>query len=73
MAEQAGRRFALFSSWALALLIVAGSLNALNNGVSWTVLRDTSWGHVLVAKVLLVPAVRLLTSCGGTRCHVSMG
>src|SRR5579864_4530310 len=47
VAAQAGRRFALLSTGALAVLLVTGPLNALAHGLSWTILRDTDWGHVL--------------------------
>src|SRR5207302_1228801 len=47
IASQAGRRFALLSAVALAALLVTGPLNAVAHGVSWTILRDTTWGYVL--------------------------
>jgi uncharacterized membrane protein len=63
---QAGRRFALLSTVALAVLLVTGPLNAVAHSVSWTILRQTEWGHVLVTKTILVLVVLIVTIVHGS-------
>ena len=63
--SRVGRRFALLSSVALAVILVTGPLNAIEHGLSWSILRDTQWGHILVAKVLLVIVMLGLTGVHG--------
>jgi copper resistance protein D len=65
IAAQAGRRFAVLSAVALGVLVVTGPLNAIDHGISWSILRDTAWGHVLVAKVVLVCIMLVLTAVHG--------
>ena len=66
IASQAGRRFALLSTVALAVLLVTGPLNSVAHGISWTILRETEWGHVLVAKATLVLVVLIVTVVHGS-------
>jgi copper resistance protein D len=66
IASQAGRRFALLSTVALAVLLVTGPLNAVAHGISWTILRETEWGHVLVTKAILVLVVLIMTVVHGS-------
>jgi uncharacterized membrane protein len=61
----AGRRFALLSGIALAVLVVTGPLNAIAHGISQSTLDNTTWGHVLAAKVLLVFVMLVLTGVHG--------
>jgi len=65
IAGRVGRRFALFSSGAVGVLLVTGPLNAVAHGVSWTIVRDTEWGHVLLVKVTLVLAVLVISTVHG--------
>jgi uncharacterized membrane protein len=66
IAGQAGRRFALLSAVVLAVLLVAGPLTAVAHGTSWTILPETEWGHVLVAKATLVLVVLIMTVVHGS-------
>jgi uncharacterized membrane protein len=65
IAAQTGRRFAVISSVALGVLVVTGPLNAIAHGISWSILRDTEWGRVLAAKVVLVGIMLVLTGVHG--------
>ncbi len=65
IAAQGGRRFAVLSTVALGVLVVTGPLNAIDHGISWSILRDTEWGHVLLAKVVLVLSMLVLTAVHG--------
>lgn len=65
IAAQTGRRFAALSSVALGTLLITGPLNAVAHGVSWSILRDTAWGHVLIVKVMLVLIVLVITIVHG--------
>jgi putative copper export protein len=46
--------------------LVTGPLNAVAHGVSWTILRHTEWGHVLVTKAILVLVVLVVTVMHGS-------
>lgn len=64
-AGQIGRRFALLSALALGVLLITGPLNALFHGVSWAIVWQTQWGHVLLAKITLVLVVLVITTVHG--------
>ncbi len=61
VAARAGRRFLNLSTWALGILLLTGPLNVIAHGSSWASLRDSTWGHVLAAKVALVLVVVAIT------------
>lgn len=61
LAGQIGRRFALLSAVALAILVVTGLLNALAHGASPRILQHTEWGHVLTIKAALVVLMLCVT------------
>ena len=65
IAAGAGRRFSVLSVGALAVLVVTGLLNAAVHGISWPILSNTAWGHVLAAKAALVALVIVLTGVHG--------
>lgn len=58
---QVGRRYAVISWIALALLVVTGFLNADREGVDWTRLTVSSYGRILLAKLILVSIVIAIT------------
>lgn len=58
---QVGRRYAVVSWIALALLVVTGFLNAHRAGVDWTRLTTSSYGRILLAKLILVAIVITIT------------
>ncbi len=60
-----GRRFGVYGGLSLAVLLVTGLLNANAHGVSASILRDSKWGHVLIAKIVLVAIVLVLTCIHG--------
>lgn len=67
LVAQLGRRFALLSWIALALLLVTGVLNGERRGVDWESLpaAQSTYGQVLFAKLCLVAVVIVLTLVHG--------
>jgi putative copper export protein len=61
VASLVGKRFAALSGVVLGLLLFTGLLNAAEHGVSWSILRDTTWGRVLIAKMCAVVLMLALT------------
>lgn len=58
---QVGRRYAVLSWVALALLVVTGVLNGERRGIDWTRLPDSSYGRILLVKLIFVTVVILIT------------
>lgn len=58
---QVGRRYAVLSWVALALLVVTGVLNGERRGIDWTRLPDSSYGRILLVKLIFVTVVILMT------------
>ncbi|GBD15622.1 hypothetical protein HRbin26_00513 [bacterium HR26] len=67
LVAQLGRRFAVLSWIALALLVVTGFLNGERRGVAWESLpaAGSTYGQVLFAKLCLVAVVIALTLLHG--------
>lgn len=67
LVAQLGRRFAVLSWIALALLVVTGFLNGERRGVAWESLpaAQSTYGQVLFAKLCLVAVVIALTFLHG--------
>lgn len=67
LVAQLGRRFAVLSWIALALLVVTGFLNGERRGVAWEALptAGSTYGQVLFAKLCLVAVVIALTFLQG--------
>ncbi len=58
---QVGRRYALVSWVALVLLVVTGILNGERRGIDWTRLPQSSYGRILLVKLIFVAIVIALT------------
>lgn len=56
-----GRRYAIVSWVALALLVVTGFLNGQRRGIDWSRLADSSYGRILLVKLIFVALVILIT------------
>ncbi len=58
---QVGRRYAVLSWIALALLVVTGVLNGERRGIDWARLPDSSYGRILLVKLIFVAIVIVIT------------
>ncbi|MGA7671340.1 MAG: DUF4149 domain-containing protein [Nitrolancea sp.] len=58
---QVGRRYAVVSWIALALLVATGFLNGERRGIAWERLPDSNYGRILLAKLILVAIVITIT------------
>ncbi len=58
---QVGRRYAVVSWIALALLVVTGFFNGHRRGIDWSRLPDSTYGQILMAKLILVAVVIVIT------------
>lgn len=56
-----GQRYAVVSWIALTLLVVTGILNGERRGIDWTRLTASSYGQILLAKLILVAVVIVIT------------
>lgn len=66
LATLSGRRFAILTNFVLfPTLVITGVLFAWHDGVRFSNLTSTSFGHVLVVKVILVGVVFTLASAHG--------
>lgn len=58
---QVGRRYAIVSWIALALLVVTGFFNGQRRGIDWSRLPDSAYGRILMAKLIIVTVVIVIT------------
>ena len=58
---QVGRRYAVVSWIALALLVVTGFFNGQRRGIDWSRLPDSTYGQILLAKLIIVAVVIVIT------------
>ncbi len=58
---QVGRRYAVVSWIALTLLVVTGFLNGERRGIVWSRLPDSTYGRILLVKLVFVGVVIAIT------------
>ncbi len=58
---EVGRRYAIVSWIALTLLVITGILNGQRRGIVWERLPDSTYGRILLAKLILVAIVIAIT------------
>jgi copper transport protein len=61
---RAAARFSAVALPAIAVVILSGTVQAWRQIGSWWALRHSTYGHVLIAKVLLVVAIVIVASAG---------
>ncbi len=58
---QVGRRYAVVSWIALTLLVVTGFFNGQRRGIDWSRLPNSTYGQILLAKLIIVAVVIVIT------------
>lgn len=65
LSAQMGRRFAVLSGVALIVLVITGGYTAVAHGLSVHILTQTTWGHVLLVKIISVGVMLILSGIHG--------